>query len=336
MNIFVLSDKHKKMIAQKIRGIWNPELYHGWEKKKRFFEGWYYKIVSKDEKNAFAFIPGIAIDENGNKQAFIQILDGKKSTSEYIKFPFDSFKANPKKHIVEIDKNRFTTNSIDLNLKNIRGSLNFQNITPWSSSFFSPGIMGPFSFVPFMECYHGILSMDHTITGELSIKKKKVDFTSGRGYTEKDWGHSFPIGYVWMQSNHFRESEISFKCSVAKIPFKIFSFNGFIAGLWLKNKLIEFTTYNFSKVKKCKINEKQVEIEIENPKHTLKALVSRSKTATLAAPIQGFMDAKIDESMTSKIEVKLIERKTNTIIFDDVGRNAGCEVAGNYSILLKN
>ena len=139
-----------------------------------------------------------------------------------------------------------------------------------------------------------------------------------------------------MQSNHFREPEISFKCSVAKIPFKIFSFNGFIAGLWLKNKLIEFTTYNFSKVKKCKINDKQVEIEIENPKHTLKALVYRSKTATLAAPIQGFMDAKIDESMTSKIEVKLIERKTNTIIFDDVGRNAGCEVAGNYSILLKN
>ena len=196
--------------------------------------------------------------------------------------------------------------------------------------------MGPFSFVPFMECYHGILSMDHLITGELLIKGKKVVFTSGRGYTEKDWGHSFPIGYVWMQSNHFSESKISFKCSVAKIPFKIFSFNGFIAGLWLKNKLIEFTTYNFSKVKRCKINDKQVKIEIENPKHILKVLVYRSKTATLAAPIQGFMDAKIDESMTSKIEVKLIERKTNTIIFDDVGRNAGCEVAGNYSILQKN
>ena len=324
------------MIVQKIKGIWNPELYHGWGKKKRFFEGWYYKVVSRDEKNAFAFIPGIAMDENGNKQAFIQILDGKKSTSEYIKFPFNSFKANPKRYEIEIDKNRFTINSIELNLKNIRGSLKFQNITPWSSSFFSPGIMGPFSFVPFMECYHGILSMNHTINGELLIKNRKVDLTGGRGYTEKDWGHSFPIGYVWMQSNHFSESKISFKCSVAKIPFKIFSFNGFIAGLWIKNKLIEFTTYNFSKVKKCKINDKQVEIEIENPKHTLKALVSRSKTATLAAPIQGFMDAKIDESMTSKIEVKLIERKTNTIIFDDVGRNAGCEVAGNYSILLKN
>ena len=48
------------------------------------------------------------------------------------------------------------------------------------------------------------------------------------------------------------------------------------------------------------------------------------------------MDAKIDESMTSKIEVKLIERKTNAIIFEDVGTNAGCEVAGKYDVLIKN
>ena len=324
------------MIAQKIRGIWNPELYHGWGKKKRFFEGWYYKIVSKDEKNAFAFIPGVAMDENGEKQAFIQTLNGKKTTSEFIKYPFESFKANSKKHIIEIDKNRFTTNSIDLHLENIEGSLKFQNVTPWSSSFFSPGIMGPFSFVPYMECYHGILSMDHSITGKLLIKGEKVDFTGGRGYTEKDWGHSFPIGYVWMQSNHFSEPKISFKCSIAKIPFKIFSFNGFIAGLWLKNKLIEFTTYNFSKVKKCKIDEKKVEIIIEKPKYILKILVNRSKTASLAAPIQGFMDAKIDESMTSQVQVKLIEKKTKKTLYEDIGKNAGCEVAGNYSVIQKD
>ena len=79
-----------------------------------------------------------------------------------------------------------------------------------------------------------------------------------------------------------------------------------------------------------------MEIEIENPKYILKVLVYRSKTAILAAPIQGFMDAKIDESMTSKIEVELIERKTNTIILNDIGKNAGCEVAGKYDVLLKN
>ena len=113
-----------------------------------------------------------------------------------------------------------------------------------------------------------------------------------------------------MQSNHFSESKISFKCSVAKIPFKVFSFNGFIAGLWIKNKLIEFTTYNFSKVKRCKINDKQVEIEIENLRYILKVLVYRSKTATLAAPIQGFMDAKIDESnIYMELGLKMREEK---------------------------
>ena len=56
-------------------------------KRKRFFEGWYYKIVSKDEKVPVLF--WCAMDQNGNKQAFIQILDGIKSTSEYIKFPFE-------------------------------------------------------------------------------------------------------------------------------------------------------------------------------------------------------------------------------------------------------
>jgi hypothetical protein len=104
----------------------------------------------------------------------------------------------------------------------------------------------------------------------------------------------------------------------------------------MKNKLIEFTTYNFSKIKRCKINDKEVEIIIENPKHILKILVNRSKTANLAAPIQGFMDAKIDESMTSQIQVKLIEKKTRKTLFEDIGKNAGCEVAGNYSVIQKD
>ncbi len=68
----------------------------------------------------------------------------------------------------------------------------------------------------------------------------------------------------------------------------------------------------------------------------LKILVYRSKTATLAAPIQGFMNAKIDESMTSKVEVKLFSKSNNEILFDDIGKNAGCEVAGKYDVLIKN
>ena len=51
--------------------------------------------------------------------------------------------------------------------------------------------MGPFSFVPLMECYHGILSMNHSLKGTLSFQGENLLFTGGKGYIEKDWGHSF-------------------------------------------------------------------------------------------------------------------------------------------------
>lgn len=46
--------------------------------------------------------------------------------------------------------------------------------------------MGPFSFVPFMEYYHGILSMDHNIEGSLEHNGKIISFDQGKGYMEKD------------------------------------------------------------------------------------------------------------------------------------------------------
>ena len=81
-----------------------------------------------------------------------------------------------------------------------------------------------------MECYHGILSMNHSINGTLILNGKTLSFDKGRGYMEKDWGHSFPEGYIWMQSNHFSKKETSIKISVAKIPWLRSSFIGFIAG----------------------------------------------------------------------------------------------------------
>ena len=77
------------MIFKRINAVFNPECYHGWGINKRFFEGWYFKIISSDQNFAYAFIPGIAMDKNGKKQSFIQVLDGKKFTSDYYKFNFN-------------------------------------------------------------------------------------------------------------------------------------------------------------------------------------------------------------------------------------------------------
>jgi len=198
----------------------------------------------------------------------------------------------------------------------------------WPNSWYSPGIMGPYAFIPFMECYHGILSMDHIIEGQLEINNKKIDFTGGRGYIEKDWGHSFPSAYIWMQSNHFSQKGVSIKVSVAKIPWLGSSFVGFIAGIYFNQKLIQFTTYNSTKLLRSFANNQQVELIMENKEYRLDIVAHGNDAAELASPISGFMDGRISESMTSKLEAKLLNKKSNTIIFNDVGRNTALEVAG--------
>ena len=323
------------MILKKLHALWHQECYHGWGRSKRFFEGWYYKLVSADQGQAIAVIPGIAMDEIGNKQSFIQVLDGKKNKAWYHRFPAADFCPEVKKHSLYINNNFFSSEKMILNLPNLKGEVHFDNQYNWPSTFFSPGIMGPFSFVPFMECYHGILSMDHNLKGELVLNNQSISFSKGKGYMEKDWGHSFPEAYIWMQSNHFSQSGISVKASIAIIPWLKSSFIGHIAGVLFQGKLHEFTTYNGTQVKKCIISVSKVEVVMENRKYRLSLFVKRDQVTELAAPISGFMDARIEESMKAEIKVELFDKKTKTTILSDTGFSAGMEVAGKYQKLLK-
>lgn len=317
------------MLIKKTKALFHPERYHGWGRTKKYFEGWYYKLITADEKNAFAIIPGIAVDDNRNKHAFIQLLDGKAQSAEYLKFPSHSFSADSSRFMVDVGENRFTGEYIRLNTTLLKGEIKFINTVPWPNKWYSPGIMGPYSFVPFMECYHGVLSMNHQLEGRLSVQGKEINFSGGRGYIEKDWGHSFPTAYFWMQSNHFSQPNTSFKASVAKIPWLGSYFVGFIAGLYYNNQLIQFTTYNRTKLLRSFADKKKVELLMENKKFRLEVLAHRNDATELASPIAGFMDGRISESMTSSLEIKLYNKRSGQLIFNDSGRNTALEVAGN-------
>lgn len=124
---------------------------------------------------------------------------------------------------VSIENNNFTPESVKIDLSNefysIKGSLKFINIEAFPKTLFRPGIMGPFSFVPSMECYHGVVNIHHEIQGAFMINNELVDFSGGYGYIEKDWGKSFPNWYVWMQSNHFKKKDASLMFSVVTYLF---------------------------------------------------------------------------------------------------------------------
>ncbi len=324
----------KIYFIQKLQSLFHPERFQGWGKKKKYFEGWYFKVVNADATRAFAFIPGIAMDNNGQAQAFIQVLDGMKKTAVYHRFDSSLFHPARNRFHVEIENNFFNSNAIRLSLPDAHGELTFTGNTPWSKRFYSPGIMGPYTFAPFMECYHGIVSMDHSIQGSLCIKGETINMDGGRGYIEKDWGHSFPSAYIWMQSNHFSVPGISLKSSVANIPWMGSSFVGFIAGLSLHGKIIPFTTYNGTKLLKCFADQEQVDIVLRNKKYTLELHAKRDHATALASPISGMMDGRIEESMTAEIHFSLTETQTRNTIVQDYSHRAAIEVAGNVDSIL--
>ncbi len=321
-------------ILLKNRATWQPDMYQGWGRRHKYFEGWYFKIVDATEKYAYAIIPGISMNDSGEKHAFIQILDGKKCVSEYLRFCIDEFKHSTKKFEFQIGDNSFSNQAIKLNLETVKGNLFFSENIPWQKMLGAPGIMGWYGFVPFMECYHGIVSLNNTISGELIINGERIDFTNGKGYIEKDWGVSFPSAWVWLQSNHFHQElngkPISLFASVAKIPWIGTSFNGFIVGFLFKDKLYKFATYTGAK-NKIVISIDRIELEFRDKTHTLQISAVKTGTGELVAPFKGGMTSKVSESLQSELHVKFY--KNSELMYEGVGRNAGLEIAGDFQRL---
>ena len=238
--------------------IWKPEVFQGRGKKKDYFEGWYFKSVSKDEKIAYAIIAGVSISKKIDKShAFIMLMDARKQVLHYFKYPISSFWANKDRFEIKIGNSFFSLYKIFLDIDDgqttIKAQMEFENIVSWPVKWFSPGVMGIYAFIPFLECYHGVLSFNHTINGYVEINNEKRDFTGGKGYTEKDWGSSMPSSWIWMQTNHFDENGISLFGSIAKIPWLGSYFTGYIFGLFYKEKLYKFTTYNGAKIEKLQL-----------------------------------------------------------------------------------
>ncbi len=323
--------------------FWRPQVFHGDRIKENFFEGWFFKIVDKNRNYVYAFIPGVYIDKaNDDSHAFIQILDGHTHQSTYHRFPIEQFFASTQKFEIRIDQNYFCSDYMSLKIESeerrVEGTINFSEFKPWPVKLLSPGIMGWYAFVPFMECYHGVLSFDHALTGKMQINGDNIDFTDGRGYVEKDWGHSFPSAYIWIQSNHFKNQSISLVASIAKIPWLKSSFRGFIIGLLFSGKLYRFATYTGAKLNKCQVTDKHAQIEVSDGKYMLKISAERTIGGVLQGPSNANMVTRISESLSSRVEVEFyrLQKNGKELLFKGLGDPAGLDVNGKLPEIVDN
>jgi hypothetical protein len=334
--------------------IFNPILYQGASRKKNYFEGWYFKhtasgpLAGKADRGprTLVFIPGISRSSEGD-HAFVQTIDGAGNSSRYFSFPVSAFSASDDPFEVRVGSNRFSLAGINAALEDkdgrIEATILYGKAAPPRSSLFSPGVMGPYAFAPFLECYHGIASFNHTtegyatITDAASDTSDRIIFDDGRGYIEKDWGRSMPQAWVWMQANDFDRAAgpASFTLSLARVPWRGRAFNGFICILWIAGEEYRFATYTGARIDLLEHEGTTLRVLLSDRSYKMEVQVRSAHTGELAAPSNGAMSRSIAESVDAWMRILLKRRHgaTDELVFDSSSPAAGAEIVGDLETL---
>ena len=331
-----------------------PILYQGFGKRDRYFEGWYFKHSTGASScgckgaRSIAFIPGISRSAAGD-HSFVQMIDGATGMTRYFRYAPEDFSTQDSPFQVRLGKNLFSLSGISLDLEDeagkVKAKLEYGKLAPPKRSLFRPGVMGPYSFVPFMECYHGLASMDHGVKGSIRLDHadgtgETVEYVEGRGYIEKDWGRSMPESWVWIQSNTFDPciGPTSFFFSLARIPWRGGSFNGFISILYTGGVEYRFATYTGARLELLEHHGRTIRLLAVDKNYKLEVMVRRSREGSLAAPVDGVMDRRISECADAVVRVVLKSRHGNSDVpvFDSSSSASGVELVGDPDSLKPN
>ncbi len=306
-----------------------------------FFEGWYVKLVSADRATRLAVIPGVFLSEDGSiAEAFVQVLDGVSGQTAYHPFALGEFRADTTRFDVRVGANRFSSDGIVVDLPGLSAEVRFGPSVPWPVTLTEPGAMGWYAWVPTMECYHGVVSLDHGLAGWVDLGAGRRDLAGGRGYLEKDWGTAFPKGYVWMQSNHFPEPGVSLIGSTALIPWRRSTFRGDLVALRIPDGphagLHRFTSYTRARTTDLVVTEQEVRWALRGQggaRLDLRASIGGRTTGLLHSPVRTQMHQRVAETLDGTLEVRLTGAN-GTTGYHSVGEVAGVEVHGAIDELI--
>ncbi len=249
----------------------------------QYFKGYYFKCSENDK--SVALIP--ALHHNGNrKNASLQVITGEQVYS----IPYSDIKFQ--NGIIKLGRNLFSEKGMSLDVNygdcKIKGKVYFKSLKKLSYD-----IMGPFRYIPFLQCRHSVVSMRHFVKGNIVINDTNYSFNNGVGYIEGDRGYSFPKEYIWTQC-HFKNG--SLMLAVADIPFGIFSFKGIIGAVVIDGKEYRIATYLGARISYMGNNT----VIIKQGNYKLYASLLEEHHQDLSAPVNGEMIRTIRESVSGR------------------------------------
>ena len=315
----------------------DPAIFQGNLRKRRYFEGWYFKQSNLEGDVVLSIIPGVSLAEE-DKHAFIQLFDGTSGLAYYEKFEIEEFKPGHEPFTIKIGDNVFSLSGVELDINgkvSAKGLLRYSDLSLFRGGLGMRGVMGWYGFVPFMETYHGLISMDHVVDGSVVINGDERMFHGARGYIEKDWGSSFPSSWVWLQANCFNERGVSLMVSVAVIPWLRSSFVGHLAIFLHRGVVINLSTYNGGKVTRLEKTDTGVSMRVENMRYSLDIWADSGRFVDLKSPKMGVMKGRTAESLSGFVKVSVVDKKGKSTLFSGASTGLGLETMDDEDELKK-
>lgn len=289
--------------------------FYGAKKRGPYFEGWYLKHQGAGDA-ALALIPALHIDAAGRRGASLQIIAEERSW--WLEYPAAEFAASKADFQIRLGRSLFSREGIRLDIQreglSLRGALRYGPFRPLGSD-----IMGPFRFLPGMECAHGVISMGHALEGSLHLNGAALDFSDGLGYIETDRGRSFPGAYLWTQCAWPGRGGLML--SIADIPLAAGHFTGCICAVLEGGREYRLASYRGVRVEEWS----RTGGVIRQGKYRLEAALLEERRCLLRAPSQGSMVRGVHESLQAKVRYRFWAG--DKLLFDRTAPNASFEYA---------
>lgn len=256
------------------------------------FRGWYFRCQS--DTRTLAVIPSVHRTDRGTFCTLQLITD---TQSFQVRLPDSDFQMQSEQIWMAGSLFHQKGFTLDIQTPDLQaaGSVRFGPFTPIRYD-----IMGPFQYVPFLQCRHSVFSMRHRVDGLIRVNGNPFEFRSGTGYLEGDRGRSFPRGYVWTQC-FFPEG--SLMLSVAEIPLGGLGFTGVIGVLLIDGKEYRLATYLGARAVKTEPEE----IIVRQGRFTLTVSPRGKAGHPLRAPVGGDMVRTIREQISCPVSYRFTE-----------------------------
>ncbi len=269
------------------------QYFHGEKKSGPYFEGWYFKCQTRDG-HSLALIPAMHIREDGKKSASVQVVT--EDDAWWLDYPASSFIASRDSLRIQIDGNSFSEEGLLLAIEreglSLHGRVRFGPF-----QFLKSDIMGPFRWLANMECAHSVISMGHTLQGQLELNGHVLDLSGGMGYIEADRGRSFPKEYLWTQCMW---EGCSLMLSIAAIPLGRLRFTGCLCAVVLNGQEYRLATYRGASIQHW---SSKGGVLIQG-KYRLEVQLLHQKPQPLRAPADGDMSRTIHESLCAEVRYR--------------------------------